>query len=553
MSEKEKIKWEEFKKKLEEKGYLDAERGGLFFKFSLKSLSFIGSILRLSFLFSILSSFIISLLITIAISFIYKKAIPPLFIFYFLIFFILFFGIIPITNLIIRVKPIKNPSLFSFYSSLILSIFCSFLILINFGNFIQKSLRFSSFFIGIAIFFLTFFPLFKVLSLLTWKEIPLKIFKKIYISTFLILVIFSLLGLILFSKKSRQERTKNIPIPHNFEKIAFIGVDCFPNSENLFEEISLKKIIDSSMVFKLKIKEYKNPPIFWTEISTGFPSNINGFLSLKTYKLPLIKENLYPLPLSFFFEKLGIAKETIKTSGVRKKRTFWEISSLYYRYSLSLNWWASWEPIEPSGELISNLYFIKLLKGEKGNEYKLVEPPDLSSEELPIGYKWNKYVFEVLNKKLKDQALITVYFPGLDVQIEDMKNKTPDILLENSKYIYDNFKIIKDTIEILIEKNYKIIFVSYSGRNKEFWGWGFIYPNLKKLKLEKEVSIYSITPTILKILNLPISLKFQEKPISIPFDLFEEFYIDDYPPFEKKISTFSHPPLEELKSLGYLQ
>lgn len=553
MSEKEKIKWEEFKKKLEEKGYLDAEKGGLFFKFSLKSLSFIGSILRLSFLFSILSSFIISVLITIAISFLQKKPIPFLFIFYFPVFFLLFFGIIPITNLIIRVKPIKNPSLFSFYSSLILSIFCSFLLTLNFGNFIQKNLRFSSFFIGIAIFFLIFFPPFKVLSLLTWKEIPIKIFKKIYLFTLLTLVIFSLLGLILFLKKSGKDNIKNIPIPHNFEKIAFIGVDCFPISENLFEEISLKNIIDSSMVFKLKIKEYKNPPIFWTEISTGFPSNINGFLSLKTYKLPLVKENVYPLPLAFFFEKFGIAKETITTSGVRKKRTFWEISSLYFRYSLSLNWWASWEPIEPSSELISNLYFIKLLKGEEGDEYKLIIPPEVSFEELPTGYKWNKYVFEVLNKKLKDQALITVYFPGLDVQIEDMKNKTADILLENSKYIYDNFKIIKDTIKILIEKNYKIIFISYSGRNKDLWGWGFIYPNIKKLKMEKEVSVYSITPTILKILNLPISLKFEERPIPVPFDLFEEYYIDDYPPFEKKIFTFSHPPLEELKSLGYLQ
>lgn len=552
MSGKEKINWEEFKKKLEEMGYLETEKKSFFFKFSFKSLSFLGSLLRLSFLFSIISSFVISGIITIAISYVQKKPIPIIFLYYFPLFFIIFFGIILFINLIARVKPFKSPSLFAFYSSLILSIFCGLLIFINFNFLISKSFRFSSFFILIAFFFTIFFSPFKILSLLSWKEIPYKKFKKIYLFTFLILLVLSLTGLTFLFFKKTPEVQKNIAISSEYEKISVIGVDGLPQSEKIFKEIGLEETIKNSRIFNLKIKEYKSPPIFWTEVSTGFPPEINGFLNLKTYKLPLIKENIYPLPLSFIFEDSGIAKESISTSGVRKKRTFWEISSLFGRYALSLNWWASWEPLEQC-ELISNLYFIKSLKGEKGKEYKLLEPVDFENLDIPDGLKWNKFVFEALKKKINNQALITIYLPGLDVQIEDAKKGDHNAFFENSKYISENFKIIKDTIFFLIEKNYKIIFISYSGRNPKPWGWGFVYPDEKKLKIKEEISIYSLTPSILKILNLPISEKFPEKPFSIPFDTKEETYIRDYPPVEERGILISRPPIEELKSLGYLQ
>ncbi len=552
MSEKEKINWEEFRKKLEEKGYLEPGKKSFFINFSLKSLSFFQSLLRLSFLFSILSSFVISLIITIAISFFQKKAIPVLFIYYFPIFFILFFGIIPLTSLILRIKHFKSPSLFSLYSSLILAIFCSLLIQINFSFFIQKNLRISSFFLMTAIFFVIFFKPFKILSLLSWKEIPFNKLRRINLFALSVLLLFSILGSIAIFLKSEKE-FEPIAVKSNYNKLAVIAVDVFPLNNKLFEEISLKDKIEKSMIFKLKIKEYKDPPIFWTEISTGFPPEENGFLSLKTYKLPFIEKDLYPLPLSFILEKLKIAKESISTSGVRKKRSFWEISSLFGRHSLSLNWWASWQPLENSCQVISNLYFIKALKGEKGNEYQIIEPIDLKKENLPKGFQWNKFVFDTLKERIKDYSLITIYFPGIDVQVEEMKKENVFNFFENSKYIEENFQIIKNTIELLIERNFKIIFISYSGRNKDLWGWGFLYPNQKNMEVQENISPYSITPTILKILNLPISKKFPEKPIQIPFETFEEYYIEDYQPIEREKSQISPPPLEELKSLGYLQ
>jgi hypothetical protein len=388
--------------------------------------------------------------------------------------------------------------------------------------------------------------------LLSWKELPLNKLKKIHIFTFLVLLFFSLLGfLALFIEK--EEKYFSHPISSEYNKLAVISVDGFPFDKKFFKEISLDEIIEKSMVFKLKIKEYKNPPIFWTEISTGFPPEVNGFLNLKTYKLKLIKNDIYPLPLSFILEKLKIAKESISTSGIRKKRTFWEISSFFGRYTISLNWWASWQPLDKSCEIISNLYFIKALKGEKGDEIQLVEKLNLMNENIPKGLEWNKLVFKALKEKINNYALISVYFPGIDVQMEEMKKGNQIEVLENSKYLEENFKIIKSSVDFLIEKNYKIIFISYSGRDRKFWGWGFIYPNLKNMKSQENVSPYSITPTILKILNLPISKKFPSKPISVPFDTFEEFYINDYPPIEVEKKSFSSPPLEELKSLGYLQ
>lgn len=552
MSEKEKINWEEFKKKLEEKGYLEPGKKSFFINFSLKSLSFFQSLLRLSFLFSILSSFVISLIITIAISYFQKKAMPILFIFYFPIFFILFFGIIPLTSLILRIRHFKSPSLFSFYSSLILAIFCSFLIQINFNFFIQKNLRLSSFFLMTAIFFIIFFKPFKILSLLSWKEMPFNKLKKINLFTLFVLLFLSISGaIVIFLKKEKD--FKPVAVQSNYSKLAVIAVDAFPLNYKLFEEISLKDKIEESMIFKLKIKEYKSPPIFWTEVSTGFPPEENGFLSLKTYKLPFIEKDIYPLPLSFILEKMKLAKESISTSGVRKRRSFWEISSLFGRFSLSLNWWASYQPLENSCEVISNLYFIRALKGEKGNEYQLIEPIDLKNENLPKGYQWNKFVFDTLKENIKDYSLITIYFPGIDVQVEEMKKENVFYFFENSKYIEKNFQIIKNAIELLIDKGFKIIFISYSGRNKDLWGWGFIYPNQKNMKIKEYISPYSITPTILKILNLPISKKFPEKPIQIPFETFEEYYMEDYQPLKKEKTQISPPPLEELKSLGYLQ
>lgn len=552
MSKEEKINWEEFKKKLEEKGYLETEKRSFFFKFSLKSFSFPGSLLRLSFLFSFLSSFIISLIITIAISFLQKKAIVLLFLYYFPIFFLIFFGIIPVANFLLRTKHIKNPSLFSFNSSIILSLFCSILLLLNFGFFIQKNLRFSLFFISIALFFLIFFPPFRVLSLLSWKEIPQINLKKIYTLTLLFFIILGFSGFLSLLIKQKPP-TEKVPVESKFNKLAVIGVDGIPFKEDFLEEIKINEILESSMAFKLKVKDYKNPPIFWTEISTGFPPEINGLLNLKTYKLPLIKENIYPLPLSFLLQKISLAEESISTRGVRKKRTFWEISSLYGRHTISLNWWASWEPLEESGELISNMYFIKALSGEKGKEYQLLEPLDFENQDLPAGYKWNWLVYETMKEKVKDQALVCLYYPGIDVQMEEIRKGNMEILLENVKYLQENFKIIKNSIDFFKEKNYKILFISYSGRSKEIWGWGFLYPNLKNLKFQEEISIYSIAPTILKILNLPISKKFYQKNIELPFESGENYYINDYPPLEKKPSTFYPPPLEELKSLGYLK
>lgn len=552
MSKEEKISWEEFKKKLEEKGYLEAEKGSFFFNFSLKSLSFPGSLLRLSTLFSFLSSFVLSLIITLAISYFQKKFLPLLFLYYFPIFFILFFGIIPLANFFMRIRHIKSPSLFSFNSGIVLSLFCSILLFLNFGNLLPKNIRFSLFFISIALFFLIFFPAFRVLSLLSWREIPYKKLKKIHIYTILILIILSFFGLFLFFSKKDHYQEK-VAIQPEHHKLAVLAIDGLPLKENFLEEISLKEILENSFVFEMKIEEYKSPPVFWTEVSTGFPPEANGLLNLKSYKLPLIKKNIYPLPLSFFLEKISLAKESLSTSGARKKRTFWEISSLYGRHTISLNWWASWEPLEESGELISNLYYIKALNGEKGREYKLIEPIEIKNENLPRGYKWNKIVFDTLLEKVKDQDLVSIYYPGIDVQMEEIKKGDPENIFENSKYLEENLKIIKKSLEFLKEKNYKILFLSYSGRMKEVWGWGFLYPNEKNMKKIEGVSIHSISPTILKILNLPLSKKFPQKPLSLPFEEFEPQYIEDYPPAREEKTFFSPPPLEELKSLGYIQ
>ncbi|MEJ5166854.1 MAG: hypothetical protein WHV67_07480, partial [Thermoanaerobaculia bacterium] len=149
--------------------------------------------------------------------------------------------------------------------------------------------------------------------------------------------------------------------------------------------------------------------------------------------------------------------------------------------------------------------------------------------------------------------LVAIYYPGIDVQMEEIKKGNPENIFENSRYLEENFKIIKESLQFLKNKNYKILFISYSGRMKEVWGWGFIYPDERKIKKLEGVSVYSLSPTILKILNLPLSKKFSQKPLPLPFEAFEPKYIEDYPPARGEKNLFSPPPLEELKSLGYIQ
>ncbi len=552
MSEKEKTKWEEFKKTLEKKGYFEPEKSNIFFKFSIKALSLIGSLFRLSFLFSLFSSFIMSGLITIIISFLQKKILILVFFYYFPLLFFLFFWIIPLFNLILQIKPVKNPSLFSFYSSLILSIFCALSIFGSFGFFLSEKLRISLIFLEISLLFLIFYPPFKVLSFLSWKEIPTLKIRRVYYLTFIVLLGISLLVFFIYSKEEKIENLK-IPISPVYKPLAVLAVDGLPFSKEIFKGAEIEKFFQNSLIFNLKLDKFKSPPVFWTEISTGFPPEINGFLNLKTYKLPFIKEDIYPLPLSFFFEKLKISKESISTMGGRKKRTFWEVSSLYGRYTLSLNWWASWQPLEQSVELISNLYFIKELKGEKGIEYNLLNPKEFEKNETPTGFKWNKFVFDSLKYHFKKQALITLYYPGLDVQMEEIKRGGLKEALENFEYLKENLDILKSTLNFFEENKYKIILISYSGRSEDNWAWGFIYPKERNIKIEEVVSKYSIFPTILKILNLPISLKFKEKPLPLPFETPESIYIRDYPSIKEKKPIITSPPLEELKSLGYLQ
>lgn len=552
MSEKEKNNWEELKKKLEERGYLGAEKTGFFIKFTLDPFSYFASLLRLSFLFSVISSFLISFVFFSGISILQKKFLPVLLIYFFPLFFILFFGIIPLSNLIYRIKPIKNPFLFSVYTAFIISTLCSFLVFYNFKNFLPEKFRYFSIFLLIFLFFLIFYPPFKALSFLSWREIPLnfpfrakKIIFLIFISVFGILIFFAF-------KENKIEEI-SVPISKNFNKLAFIGFDGFPRSEKLLEEFGISPILKESLVFELNLKEKINPPIFWTEVSTGFKSIENGFLNLKVYKLPFIKNEIYPLPLAFIFEKFGIAKESISVKGSRKKRTFWEISSYFGRHTISLNWWTSWEPIDPSGELISNIYFIKILKKEKSKEYKFLNEFDFEVKEGPFGFLWNQAVFEATKKYFKNQDLFTAYFPGLDVQMEEIKKGEIEKIMENSKFIEENLKILKDLIDFFKDKNYKILFLSYSARMKEVWGWGFLYPNLKNLKLNEKISHLSIAPTILKALNLPLSEKFSFKPIPLPFNESMEYYIKDYPAPERKFYPGTKVPFEELKSLGYLK
>lgn len=99
-------------------------------------------------------------------------------------------------------------------------------------------------------------------------------------------------------------------------------------------------------------------PVVWTTIATGQPPaqhGVSGYTSLWLRGTDVLLPELKWDVLGHIGDvALSWRQETAVGSHARQARALWELTSMFGRSGLFLNWWASWPAEEISGVMVSN-------------------------------------------------------------------------------------------------------------------------------------------------------------------------------------------------------
>jgi hypothetical protein len=291
-------------------------------------------------------------------------------------------------------------------------------------------------------------------------------------------------------------------------------------------------------------------------VSTGWPPEENGVLSLKAYRLPIVGRALYPLPMAWVFSELGLAEETVASTAERRKPAFWELAAWAGRTSASVNWWTAWPPKSPSAAVVANLALLKAVKGSAGTE---CQPPELCSPPFigtgsTEGSRWDALVLDAMHRAGGGRDLVTAYFPGLDVLLYRTAPMALGEGVDLGRGLEESLGTLDRTLGRLMEGDRRIILIGYSGRQSiRPWAYAAFWPSTEHGKAGKNAKALDLFPTLLAALRMPVPQNAPGQPLYLPWLPREISIIPAYPDLKSPAGASSRPPVEELRSLGYLQ
>ena len=102
--------WTSFKKELEEKGYLQTQKGGFFFRWSLKSLTPGGSLVRLALWTSIMTAGALSFMLAALFLITQRVFLPQILIYYFPLLVIASLAVFALLTVVLRLHPFRTPT-----------------------------------------------------------------------------------------------------------------------------------------------------------------------------------------------------------------------------------------------------------------------------------------------------------------------------------------------------------------------------------------------------------------------------------------------------------
>lgn len=549
--------WDDFKRELQEKGYLEHGKPGFFLKWGLASLTPGRSLLRLGLLSSLMISAALSLALVILFSLSQRTPLPQIALYYFPLLFLFALAVYGLLTAVFRLHPLRNPTRSALFFALITAVLSSFLLFKPFHFFLPARVRPILLVLEIALSALVLFPPLKALAFISWREPDFARYRtpaKVLIILLAVLTAGSLIYL--FLPAGAPGAAQRFPLDPLDKPLAVIAVDALEARPVPGNFPVLNDILANGLHVDVRVDGRPSPPVFWTQAATGFPPEANGILSLQAWRLPLVGRALYPLPLSRLFSALGIAEESLASTSGRKKPSFWELASWAGRPSLCVNWWSSWTPKDRGAQVVSNLFLIQKLRGQTGTE---CQPADLCrmsySRYQPAseGALWDALVMETLTKTGQGRALVTAYFPGLDVSLFQARALTLEQGLVLSGGLTPSLLAIETGLADLKAKGYRILLVGFSGRQEKPWAWAVFYPVEKEVQNAGAASPLDLMPTILHALNMPMAQDLPGRVLPMPWIITSEQIIPAYPDLSGPRTASGRPPIKELRSLGYLQ
>lgn len=561
--------WEDFKKELLEKGYLEQRRPGFFLRLGLGSLTPSGSVLRLGILSAALTSALLSLGVTVLVSLTQKTFVPQAFVYYLLPLFLAALAAFVVLTAVFRFHPLRNPTGSALLFSFLAAVPASFILFRPFHLFLPERLGPLLLFVEIALTASLLFPPLRALAFITWREPDLGRYRapvRVLAVALVLLCAGSLIYFVLPRRgPSPADRVALDPLSKPLAVIAVDGLDLdalVPPGELSWRPLealpTLKSVIMEGATVPLTLEDAQSPPVFWTQVATGFPPDKNGIVSLAAWRLRGIGRNLYPLPLAGLFHAVGLADETLASTAERKKPAFWELASWAGRSSVCVNWWSSWPPKDPNVGVVSNLYLIQRLKGKDAVEYQHAEvigrPVDETIGHRQLeGPRWDELAFQHLRELLPGSALATAYFPGLDVDLYNLRRADlMDGIVLSSSLIAD-LGNINQVLDRMTKEGFRILLIASTGRREEQKAWAVFYPVEGKAAAPAGAGPEDLFPTILHALGMPLPQNIRGRSIAVPWDLPAPKSIPAYPGLEAEPAATTRPPVEELRSLGYLQ
>ncbi len=548
--------WETLRAELEEKGYLAPSQGSFLLRFSLRTLTPGGPLLRLGLLSALLAAGLLSLLLTALASLLYRTPLPAVFLYYLPLLFLLAFAAFTLLRGAFRLHPFRTPTRSAFVFSAVLAAAAGRFLFQPFVPYFPDRARPLLLLAAYAVPFIALYPPLKALAVLSWRTPGFAAARRRGRWFVVLMAAGALAGTgWMMAGRAQTAMDQRLALPPLDAPLAVLAVDGLQPDFGIPGGPALQAFMRESLIVPVEVPRGMSPAVFWTMVSTGWPPEENGVLSLKAYRLPMIHRALYPLPMAWVFSELGLARETVASTAERRKPAFWELAAWAGRTSASVNWWTAWPPKNASAAVVANLALLKAVKGDAGTE---CQPPELCSppftaEGSTEGSRWDAFVLEAMDRAGGGRDLVTAYFPGLDVLLYRTAPMALGEGVDLGRGLGESLGTLDRALERLMKSDRRIILIGYSGRQGFPWAYAAFWPSTEHGNAGRSARALDLFPTLLAALRMPVPENVQGKPLYLPWLPREISTIPAYPDLKSPAGTSVRPPVEELRSLGYLQ
>lgn len=549
---------------LEEKGYLTSPVGRWFRGKLLESISSGRGILRVVFQASLATSVILSALLTAAVLTRVPHPSDLLIFFYYLIplaaaVFMILLITMAFLWLTFRIHPLSHPLRLSHAAGLISGIASAFILWMPlFGTEGTSSVLRVMLFTILT--YLSLIPALKLPAILAYRRSTRAIFRTRPVFIVLVLSAFFVVMLfVLFSRATGPVTFNTGPpptIPHFPPATALIIVDGVP-LHAVTGGSELRNIRNDSYMVPFRDHHRGIPAVNWTEILTGFPPRFNGIHALEVTQFPGISVPFDRIPLGFLFTSTGIAKKGLSTNINRTCPLFWEWCADAGIQVNAVNCWSSWPPWSKNPRVISNL---ALLHHLSGRNIAACQPEKLSSlipevsEELNPGPALDRLAVKTFwNLENQNPGNLSVlYLSGMDIHLFETSLADLEDAQRFQHATQAHLRFIQDTIAEAADRFERFILILHPGRGSTLPAHILFYP-ARRTGRGTGISSLDITPLLLALHGLPIHEKMSPVPATLPWAVPSPPATDHFPKRSGPPASRVQPPIEELRSLGYLQ